>query len=246
MAERRMFAKTIIDSDAFLDMPLSTQALYFHLGMRADDDGFVNSPKKIQRAVGAAEDDLRILITKNFIIPFDSGVIVIKHWNINNYIQNDRYHPTAYIEEKNQLCQKDNRAYTLMGTGCIQDGYRMDTQNRLDKTSIDNNIYIGDSEEQKPDIDVFFNTIWKAYPKKKGKGQVSKTKKAKLYKIGLDEIMRCIDRYKKEIEINNTSEQYVMYGSTFFNGGYVDYLDENYITDNAEEINDDPFSCLQG
>lgn len=230
MAERRMFAKTIIDSDAFLDMPLSTQALYFHLGMRADDDGFVNSPKKIQRAVGAAEDDLRILITKNFIIPFDSGVIVIKHWNINNYIQNDRYHPTAYIEEKNQLCQKDNRAYTFMDTGCIQDGYRMDTQNRLDKISIDNNIYNGDSEEQKLSIDDFFETIWKAYPKKKGKGQISIAKKTKLYHIGVDELLRCIERYKEEIASKNVSEQFVMYGSTFFNGGYVDYLDANYET----------------
>ena len=87
MAERRMFAKTIIDSDAFLDMPLSSQALYFHLNMRADDDGFVNSPKKIQRLIGCTDDDFKLLIAKSFIIPFESGVVVIKHWRINNYIR---------------------------------------------------------------------------------------------------------------------------------------------------------------
>ena len=103
MAERRMFAKTIIDSDAFLDMPLSTQCLYFHLSMRADDDGFVNNPRKIQRMIGATDDDARILISKQFIIPFDNGIVVIKHWRIHNYIQKDRYKPTMYEGEKEQL-----------------------------------------------------------------------------------------------------------------------------------------------
>ena len=103
MAERRMFAKTIIDSDAFLDMPLSAQALYFHLSMRADDDGFINNPKKLQRLIGCADDDMRLLVAKAFIIPFESGVVVIKHWRINNYIRNDRYKPTNYTEEMAQL-----------------------------------------------------------------------------------------------------------------------------------------------
>ena len=103
MAERRMFAKTIIDSDAFLDMPMSTQALYFHLSMRADDDGFINNPKRIQRMIGASEDDLKLLIAKAFIIVFESGVVVIKHWKIHNYIQSDRYKPTVYAEEKSLL-----------------------------------------------------------------------------------------------------------------------------------------------
>lgn len=112
MAERRMFAKTIIDSDAFLDMPLSAQALYFHLSMRADDDGFINNPKKIQRMIGAADDDLKLLLMKRFVIGFESGVVVIKHWKIHNYIQKDRYKPTIYQEEKAKLCEKDNKAYT--------------------------------------------------------------------------------------------------------------------------------------
>lgn len=135
MAERRMFAKTIADSDAFLEMPQTSQNLYFHLSMRADDDGFVNNPKRIQRMVGCSDDDMRILIGKSFIIPFESGIIVIKHWRINNYIQKDRYKPTVYQEEYSQLQVKENGAYTL----CIQDGYKLDTQVRLGKDRLDKN-----------------------------------------------------------------------------------------------------------
>ena len=91
MAQRRMFSRTITESDAFTEMPLSAQALYFHLGLNADDDGFVNSPKHVQRGIGAAEDDLAILVAKRFLIPFDSGVVVIRHWKTNNYIRHDRY-----------------------------------------------------------------------------------------------------------------------------------------------------------
>ena len=109
---RRMFAPQIIDSDAFLDMPTSAQSLYFHLGMRADDDGFVGNPKKIQRMIGSNEDDLKLLIAKRFVLVFESGVIVIKHWRINNLIRKDWYKETVYLEEKNQLEIKDNGAYT--------------------------------------------------------------------------------------------------------------------------------------
>ena len=137
MADRRMFSKTIIDSDAFLDMPLSSQALYFHLSMRADDEGFINNPKKIQRMIGASDDDLKILIGKNFLIPFESGIVVVKHWRIHNYIQSDRFKKTVYTEEREQLTVKDNKAYTLNNQPCIQDGYTMDTQVRLGKVSLD-------------------------------------------------------------------------------------------------------------
>ena len=129
MAERRMFAKTIVLSDAFLDMPLSTRCLYFTLGMFADDDGFVNNPKSIMRQVGASLDDMNLLIAKKFILSFDSGVIVIKHWRIHNYIQKDRYKETKYLDEKNQITTDEKGAYTQ----CIQDVYKMDTQVRLGK-----------------------------------------------------------------------------------------------------------------
>ena len=134
MAERRMFAKTIIDSDAFLDMPLSSQALYFHLSMRADDDGFINNAKKIQRMLGCADDDLKILLAKNFIIPFETGVCVIKHWKIHNLIQKDRYKPTVYLEHKQQLSLKNNNVYT-MDTQCIQDVSKVETQVSIGKVS---------------------------------------------------------------------------------------------------------------
>ena len=132
MAERRMFAKTIIDSDAFLDMPLSAQALYFHLSMRADDDGFINNPKKIQRMIGASDDDCKLLLLKRFLIIFESGVVVIKHWKIHNYIRNDRYKPTIYKDEKALLVEKENKAYTEKESVGIPNGYQMDTQDRLE------------------------------------------------------------------------------------------------------------------
>ena len=95
-----MFSKDITESDAFKEMPLSSQALYFHLGMNADDDGVVNNPKSIQRCIGASLDDLKILLAKRFVIAIEeSGLIVIKHWKINNYIQRDRYTPTKYQKE---------------------------------------------------------------------------------------------------------------------------------------------------
>ena len=112
MAERRMFTQKIVDSDAFLDMPLSAQALYFHLNMRADDDGFVNNPKRIQRTVCASEDDLKLLILKRFLICFENGVIVIKHWRMHNSLRKDRYTPTQYQEEFSRLGIKDNGSYT--------------------------------------------------------------------------------------------------------------------------------------
>ena len=135
MSEKRMFSKQITDSDAFLDMPLSTQALYFHLGMAADDDGFINAPKRIQRMVGGSDDDFKLLIAKNFIIPFESGVVVIKHWKINNYIRSDRYKETAYLEEKSMLSIKENGAYSMLGIPSGSDVVYAD-KNRLDKNKL--------------------------------------------------------------------------------------------------------------
>lgn len=128
MASKRMFSLQVIDSDNFLDLPASAQALYFHLGMRADDDGFVNNPKKIARMICVSEDDLKLLFLKGFIIDADNGIIVITHWHINNYIQKDRYHPTIYLNEKQHFCLDENKLYTKQ----IQPISIMDTQIRLD------------------------------------------------------------------------------------------------------------------
>lgn len=132
MAQRRMFAKTIVDSDAFLDMPMSSQLLYFHLSVRADDDGFVNKPKTVMRMVRSTKEDIDVLISKKFIISFPSGVIVIKHWHIHNYIQKDRYTETKYKDEKSHLQLDNNKAYKLMDTECVQVGHEMETQVRLE------------------------------------------------------------------------------------------------------------------
>lgn len=115
MAEKRMFAKTIIDSDLFLEMPMSARLLYYDLGMRADDDGFVNSPRKIMRMIGASNDDMNILITRKYVIPFDSGIVVIKHWRINNYLRSDRYTETQYTDEKALLTISDKGEYLTPG-----------------------------------------------------------------------------------------------------------------------------------
>lgn len=108
---KRMFNKAIVQSDAFLDMPLTSQALYFHLSMHADDYGFV-SPKYVMRTIGANDDDLKILIAKRYVLTFESGVVVIKHWQINNTIRKDRSHPTTYKREFDTLIFNEFGAYT--------------------------------------------------------------------------------------------------------------------------------------
>lgn len=157
MAERRMFAKTIIDSDAFLEMPTTSQLLYFHLAMRADDDGFVNKPKSLMRMVGCKDDDLKLLFVKKFLIPFESGVVVIKHWKIHNYIRKDTYTETKYKEEKSTLELDENSAYRIADTTPLQ--LRDDTvtspstQVRLGKDRIGKER-LGEDSEGDEDINV--------------------------------------------------------------------------------------------
>lgn len=132
-----MFSLKIVDSDLFLDMPLSSQCLYFHLSMRADDDGFVNNPKKIIKIIGANEDDLKILIAKGFVIVFEQGIIVITHWKINNFIRKDRYKPTLYENEVQSLSQTKNGMY-IKEVGCHLVDQRLTSgQPSIDKVSID-------------------------------------------------------------------------------------------------------------
>ena len=214
MAERRMFAKTIIDSDAFLDMPLSTQSLYFHLSMRADDDGFINNPKKIQRMVGCGDDDLKLLMAKRFILVFDSGVIVIKHWKIHNYIRNDRYKPTLYQEEKAELAEKNSKAYTFK-TEVIESenhlgipddnrmGYQMDTQVRLGKDRLVKDKK-KNSVEPSSTMSELFEKIWQTYPKKTNKKK-AKEQFLKKFKSeeDLDQFKKGYKDYLKYIKLND-------------------------------------------
>lgn len=177
MANRRMISKDVIDTDRFLDMPATAQNLYFHLNLHADDDGFVSAPKKIQRMVGAGDDDFKLLIAKNFIIPFESGVIVLVDWLLNNQIQNDRYHPTVHKTEKSFLSvDPDNRHIrnsdpvipmdridktlrppknkgnkkdgTKLDTERIQDGTKLDTQYSIEQDSKGKAKEVKDSKEQ--------------------------------------------------------------------------------------------------
>lgn len=156
MAQRRMFSKKITDTDTFLDMPMSTQCLYFHLNMNADDDGFVANAKMVRRVIGASEDDMRLLLAKEFLIPFQNGLVVIKDWKIHNYIAKDRYQPTVYQTERQKLAETASKAYQWSiprvgaademikasnasdskdSESCIQNVDEMDTQVRLGKVS---------------------------------------------------------------------------------------------------------------
>ena len=225
MAERRMFSKAVIDSDAFLDLPLSAQALYFHLSMRADDDGFVNNPKKIQRMIGASDDDCKLLLLKQFIISFESGIIVIRHWRLHNYIQKDRYKQTLYQAEKNQLQLQENGMYTE----CIQNVSKLDTQVSIGKDNIDkirdNNITNETAERRSvnPEIEDFFETLWKMLKSNANdrKSKVSAKRKKELFKMG--------DRAVKAIEVylQTQEEQYMHRRDRFLNEIIDNYLDKN-------------------
>ena len=196
MAEKRMFTQKICDSDAFLDMPLTTQALYFHLNMRADDDGFVNNPKKIQRMIGASEDDLKLLVLKRFILTFDNGVIVIKHWRMHNLLRKDRYHPTQYQEELALLDLKENGSYTEklsgntevieLATNWQPTGNQLATEVsvgkvRLDKVSVDK-CSVEETQDHTQHTEITYESLCKRYGKDFVDERIRRAKSAK-YKM---------------------------------------------------------------
>lgn len=225
MAERRMFAKSIIDSDLFLDMPQSTQNLYFHLSLRADDDGFVGNPKKITRMINCSEDDMKILIAKQFLIPFESGVVVIKHWKIHNYIRNDRYKPTIYTDEKKILIEKESKEYDI-GIPTVN---QTDTQYRIGKDSLvkDNkNNVVNDNFicDEKVIIDYLNDATGKHF-----RHNTDKTKK--LIKARIREGFT-VDDFKKVIDIKtkkwgkDKKMQIYLRPETLFGSKFEAYLNE--------------------
>ena len=232
MADRRMFSKGIICSDAFRDMSQSAQCLYVQICMNADDDGFFNGANGIVRSLGLAADDLRELITRGFLIMFESGIVLVKHWKINNYIQKDRYHETKYDEEKSLVELKKNGAYTI-----IDDDLRLYQREYAQKDLQANELFSDKSEvavkEEKPhknevkqrekDAEELFERLWQLIINKKGKGQVSKKSKLNALKIGYDAYAAMIERFNADM--TGRDMQYVPHGSTFFNSGYVDYMD---------------------
>lgn len=140
MANKRMFSMKIVDSDAFLDLPLSTQCLYFHLNMRADDDGFVDNAKRIMRIIGSSNDDLKLLIAKRFLLVFEDGVIVIKHWRMHNTLSSSRYHETQYLDEKSMLKLKENGSYSFADGQEIDDKKLVKMSKRQCRRTIDEQV----------------------------------------------------------------------------------------------------------
>lgn len=243
MAERRMFAKTIVLSDAFLDMPLGARCLYMTMGMLADDDGFVNAPKSIMRQCGASDDDLRVLITKKFVLPFDSGVIVIKHWRINNYLQKDRVQPTKYVDEMAMLTIDENGAYTQP---CIQDSVYIDKYS-IDKDSIGkNSIDLIISNEMiccTGDVQRVIDA-WNSL----GLGQVRKvvsgTQREQLLKkrikdYGIDDVLRAIEnvRSSKFLNGNNNKGWIITFDWFLKPNNFPKVLDGNYESDQQQPQN---------
>jgi len=191
MAERRMMSKKIIHSDSFLDLPATTQNLYFHLMLEGDDEGFVNSPKRIQRTIGATDGDAQMLIAKKFIISFETGVIVIKHWRIHNYIQNDRFKESSHFEERAKLVIKDNNAYTLddvskMYPECTPS---IGEDRRGEVRRVEDNTICESSQN-------YFDLFWKTYPKKVGKDAALKAWNKKKNKPSIDFILTAVEKYK--------------------------------------------------
>lgn len=225
----------VVDSDEFLNLPDSAQALYFHLGMRADDDGFIGNSKRLVGYLGGSSKDLSLLIEKRFLLKIDN-VLVIKHWKINNYIQKDRYSPTSYQDQLSKLIIKENGSYTecknkISATDtntdpfCIQNG----TTEEKEREKEENKKTMCNA-----DADALFEKLWSMYPSKRGKGQVSEAKKRRLLDIGFKEMERAITRYKADLAENTWRKP--QNGSTFFNSGYVDYLDKNYQGDMGPEV----------
>lgn len=225
MAQKRMFTMKIVDSDAFLDMPLSAQCLYFHLTMRADDDGFIGNAKRIMRTVGCHEDDMKILIAKRFVLVFEDGIIVIKHWRMHNCITQNRYHETQYLDEKRQLRVKENKAYSLT------EGEPLGLVENEELPEIP------DDDEEPPEAPkgrprneypVNFETFWAEYPRKDDKGMAYQKYKARI-KSGYspEELLFAAERYKEECEAQKKEKKFIKQAKTFLGDAtpFVDYLE---------------------
>ncbi|KAF0422873.1 conserved phage C-terminal domain-containing protein [Pediococcus pentosaceus] len=228
MAQRRMFSKKITDTDIFLDMPLSSQALYFHLNMHADDDGFVSNAKTVKRMIGSSDDDLKLLLTKNFIFAFESGVVVIKDWKIHNYIRKDTYNTTIYGDEKEQLSQDENGSYTLSPRAVDEPS----PQVRLGKDRLgkDSNIYSSSNDEPHIDLETFKEIISYLNEKAGTKYRASGSKTQRLIKARFNDGFNDED-FKKVINIkvaewSGTDMDKYLRPETLFGTKFESYLNQ--------------------
>ena len=228
MKNKRMFSLGVIDTDLFMEMPISSRLLYYELGMRADDDGFVDNWKKILACAGLKEDDLKVLIAKKYIIPFDSGVIVIRHWRLNNYLRSDRYEETKYLNEKSNLELNQNQEYSLKDDVGIPSVYQVSTNRlpRLDKNSIDKNNkeekYIKeeskDNSDTKSTYEEMFEEFWSRYPKKKVKSKAREWyMKHRPSKELHEEILMSLLFFAEDEEWKKDNGKYIPHPTTFLN-----------------------------
>ena len=235
MAQRRMFSKKITDTDHFLEMPLSTQALYFHLNMGADDEGFIDRARTIQRTIGASNDDMKILISKGFLIPFENGVVVIRHWRIHNYIQSDRFQTTIYQEEKSQLEYDQSKVANFKtGKKCIQNVSNPEPQVRLGKDRLDKDrltTYSADSDESHEEpipyqeiIEHLNNTCGKGYTHT-GKSTRKLIRARWNDGFRLDDFKKVIDTKSRDWLKNKDMNKYLR-PETLFGTKFETYLNE--------------------
>ena len=224
MAEKRMFAKSIVFQDDFLDMPMSSRCLYFSLSMVADDDGFVDSYRSVMRQIGATVDDLRILLAKRYIIAFDTGVIVIRHWRINNYLRSDRYRETQYQDEMASLTISKTGEYVPSNALCttVNSGNTNGIPDGIPTVCVEENSTVKNSiEENIPQSqDALFDKFWEVYPKRKCKGDAKKafTKAIKEKGVTIEILIDAIEAQKKTTMWQKEKGAYIPYPATWLNG----------------------------
>lgn len=252
--QRRMFSNQITASDAFLDMPSESQLLYFHLGMNADDDGFISNAKMVQRVLGASDDALKILLAKKFIIPFDTGICVIKHWRINNQLRKDRYNETKYLDEKSLLFIRENGAYTtnpenaievprghfltLSDTG-IPNGNQMATNGKpsIGKVSIGKVREVKNTVKKDLYSDERFVFFWNEYPNKVGKGKAWESWiKLQPSNELARKIVQAVRKYKTTTSWKKDNGQFIPHASTFLNQRRFDDDIENITSGSVTEF----------
>ena len=264
MAEKRMFSMKIIDSDAFLEMPLSTQALYFHLSMRADDDGFLNNAKKIMRNINATQNDYDLLLMKRFIISFPDGICVIKHWRINNYLRKDRYTETLYSDELALLEVKDNGSYSLKVESGIPNDNPKETglipvsnqgipvgsidKNRVEKSREEKNSTVSNDTVRSTDVQRIIDS-WNSLP---GLSRITKLVsgsqryewlKVRIRDYGIDDVLKAIEniRYSPFLLGQSKGGWTVTFDWFVRPNNFPKVLDGNYLDgDNSEIVKPDP------
>ncbi len=234
MARKRMFDMEIIDTDLFLEMPIGAQNLYFHLGMRADDDGFVSNPRKIQKLIGSNEDDLKILIAKQFIIPFETGIIVIRHWKLNNYLRKDRYTPTIYTQEKALLQEDSNGVYNLGIPSGIPNDNQMTTNgiHSIEENSIEKNSIEEKRKEKKESKKESFDKLIDNYTcneelkyELKNHLAVRKAKKGAMTNRAIELSLKKLDELTYSVPVNEMEEEKIKIVQQSIERGWISFFE---------------------